>query len=75
MKRIPSPAQSDPSPLPPPPLLQDQIPTSVEKAAASGGNSADAVRRATAFGNVLRMHFSKVGLRGLRRALQLACCM
>jgi hypothetical protein len=47
--------------------LQDQIPQVVEKAAASEGNTAEAQRRAAAFGRALDLHLSR-----LRQAPMLA---
>ena len=41
-------------------ILQDAIPTVVEKAAASESNSAEAVRRATAFGRAFDLHLTKL---------------
>lgn len=41
-------------------ILQDQIATVVEKAAASESNSAEAIRRAAAFGRALDMHLTKL---------------
>ena len=41
-------------------VLEDGIPTVVEKAAASEGHTRDAVRRAASFGRVLRMHLVRL---------------
>lgn len=41
-------------------ILQDQIPTVVEKAAASEDNSTEAVRRAAAFGRAFDLHLTKL---------------
>lgn len=41
-------------------VLQDQIPTVVEKAAASENNAAEAVRRAAAFGRAFDLHLTKL---------------
>jgi len=41
-------------------VLQDQIPTVVEKAAASEGNTPEAVRRAAAFGRAFDLHLMKL---------------
>lgn len=41
-------------------IFQDAIPTVVEKAAASENNSAESVRRATAFGRAFDLHLTKL---------------
>jgi hypothetical protein len=54
-----------PPPLPPPraprpQVLEDQIPTVVEKAVASEGGGAGPRRRATAFGRAFAAHLGKL---------------